>query len=1022
MSGVPAAAGGGAKFASLSQSVSASAPVNPQFSAYMNAKKAKLLAKTAALSAVTAGEKYARGAIPPLVDRSYMRGKSIVPANRLLKGAAALAGAYPASFDLRTQGKVTSVKDQGLCGSCWAFATYGSMESALLPGENRNFSENNLMTHSGFTDVGPCDGGNSYMSMAYMSRLDGPVNDSDDTFNGTANPTVRPGPFLIQKHSQEMLELPGRASATDNDNIKYALQTYGAVYTSMCSYGLDYASNYLKTSGGKYSYYNNTTSCPDGYLHAVAIVGWDDAYAASNFATAPGGPGAFIIKNSWGTAGWGESGNGEPGGYFHLSYYDKQAAYDYDNAVFNVNQSTAGYNKVYQYDPLGWVSDGDVDGTLGAYYANVFTASAGETLSAVGFYTNDINTQVNVQVYTNPQAGQPTLGGTKVFDYAATFPMSGYHTVPVSPSIALTNGERFTVVIKAVNPEYPWPIPIEYSLSGYSSGATASAGQSYVLRTDTSGGWQDASAFYLTHYSPGFTNTNVCIKAYTNAAGAGPAAPAHVYDGATAGVETKYATSKTQLSANWTAATDSQYGIAGYWYAIGTTAGGAETVSWTSNGTATTVTKTGLSLTDGTTYYFSVYAQNGIGQYSPAASSPGQVVDSVPPAAPAHVYDGSVSGVETHYSNLPNSLSANWTAGTDAAGTPTHYYAIGTTAGGTNVTGGVWTSAGTATSVTKTGLTLAGGTAYYFSVKAQNKAGLWSAAATSSSGVITDFTAPSAPALTAKPPAFLAGSTASFAWTASDTGSGLAGFSYALSNSSGYVLNASVDTTSLNVSLPLASNGVYYFYVRSVDNAGNVSAQISYSFTALVTGPAFAVTVTPAVAKGGTVNIAVAASTVLVTTPTVTVTQHGATSAIPVAMTSSDGIRWTGAYTIIMGHDGTANVNVSGTDMAGNNAAGSGTFSVDTTTSFSIVIWPNPCDFYSHNMTIGGIPTTAQDVEVRIYSLSGQLVRTLRPGGRDNVVWDGKNELSEKAASGVYIITVKATGEDARTFKAAAFW
>ncbi len=105
-----------------------------------------------------------------------------------------------------------------------------------------------------------------------------------------------------------------------------------------------------------------------------------------------------------------------------------------------------------------------------------------------------------------------------------------------------------------------------------------------------------------------------------------PTAPPAVYDGTTTGVETLTTTLTTQLSANWTAASDPQSGITGYKYAIGTTAGGTNVVGWTSLGNVLAVTKTGLSLNVGTTYYFSVEAVNGVGATGPATNSSGCTV------------------------------------------------------------------------------------------------------------------------------------------------------------------------------------------------------------------------------------------------------------------------------------------------------------------------------------------------------------------------------------------------------------
>ena len=98
----------------------------------------------------------------------------------------------------------------------------------------------------------------------------------------------------------------------------------------------------------------------------------------------------------------------------------------------------------------------------------------------------------------------------------------------------------------------------------------------------------------------------------------------------------------------------------------------------------TTVTKTGLTLTNGQTYFFSVKAVNGAGLTSSATNSNGQtiVIDTTPPAPPANVRDGTGADISTTTSTTQ--LSANWDASTDnESGISGYQYAIGTTAGGT---------------------------------------------------------------------------------------------------------------------------------------------------------------------------------------------------------------------------------------------------------------------------------------------------------------------------------------------------
>ncbi|MBI2842514.1 MAG: fibronectin type III domain-containing protein [Armatimonadetes bacterium] len=90
-----------------------------------------------------------------------------------------------------------------------------------------------------------------------------------------------------------------------------------------------------------------------------------------------------------------------------------------------------------------------------------------------------------------------------------------------------------------------------------------------------------------------------------------------------------YTTNATSFHAAWSGASDSQTGIAEYHYAMGTSpsdTGSGYVVNWTTAGTQTSVTHTGLSLAYGGTYYFYVRARNGAGMWSLVGASNGITV------------------------------------------------------------------------------------------------------------------------------------------------------------------------------------------------------------------------------------------------------------------------------------------------------------------------------------------------------------------------------------------------------------
>lgn len=75
----------------------------------------------------------------------------------------------PPKLDWRTQGRVSRVKDQGACGSCWAFATTGAIE-AILARQNRStlLSEQNLVDCSTPYGNHGCSGGMMDLALRYV--------------------------------------------------------------------------------------------------------------------------------------------------------------------------------------------------------------------------------------------------------------------------------------------------------------------------------------------------------------------------------------------------------------------------------------------------------------------------------------------------------------------------------------------------------------------------------------------------------------------------------------------------------------------------------------------------------------------------------------------------------------------------------------------------------------------------------------------------------------------------------------
>lgn len=428
----------------------------------------------------------AGGHRPAPRDLRYLKGLAAVPQSPVFK-------AYPAAYDLRALGRVTPVKDQGTYGTCWAFASVGSLESGLLASDPTvwDFSEDHMVWFTGFANADKYNsGGNSFMAMAYLARLDGPVLETEDAYADG----VHPEGLAARRHLTKVVFVPPRSDATDNGQIKAAVMNHGAVDVDMWWPTVDESPYWKPSTSSLYTYGTHTAN------HDVAIVGWDDAYPASNFATPPPGPGAFIVRNSWSPF-WGAS------GYFYVSYHDTTLAYGFYNMAFAAAAPPGEYKRVYQYDPLGYLpEDGPyVSGTT-AWFANVFTAEESEDLAAVGFYTPLPG--CSYEVHAAPGSSSPSFASLQPCG-SGTLATAGYHVLPLTTAVPLASGQPFTVAVKLTVPAswYHYPIPVERPWTGYSN-ATADPGQSYVCTDGAT--WQDLTT------RPGFAEANVCLKAFTS--------------------------------------------------------------------------------------------------------------------------------------------------------------------------------------------------------------------------------------------------------------------------------------------------------------------------------------------------------------------------------------------------------------------------------------------------------------------------------------------------------------------------
>ncbi len=410
------------------------------------------------------------GYIPIPIDLSYLDDNPPIETN---DSPFPILGdtAIPTKYDLRNvNGKsyVTSIKNQNPYGTCWAHAAIGAIESNMLMqglgeadlsemhlawftfkgsdksktfGTSQNSSLSNVLNN----------GGNAFYPTAMFSRLSGPAYDSDVPYP-TQPSKNSPDDYTMAVRLREVeylrMELNNEtpfdinANKTERDNVKRRIMQHGSVMASY--YNND--SNFKQTSSNGISYYNATKSTN----HAIQIVGWDDSYSRSNFATNPNVDGAWLIKNSWGNINpVTQYVDSSYDGYFWMSY----AQYLKDGAAFIVEKVNPNM-KVYDYSPLGWCATWGWPTASLIHTANVFKAEGdNEKLIEVGFFTPNNNTAYEIKIYTGMSSmpSSTPIYGSPVSSMSGTMTYAGWHTVTLNTPVSLTKGQYFSVVVTYTN-------------------------------------------------------------------------------------------------------------------------------------------------------------------------------------------------------------------------------------------------------------------------------------------------------------------------------------------------------------------------------------------------------------------------------------------------------------------------------------------------------------------------------------------------------------------------------------------
>ncbi len=200
-------------------------------------------------------------------------------------------GDYPEYFnyhDLNGSDWMTPVKNQGICGSCWAFSAVGVVEAAINlaigdPDYDVDLSEQELISCCDY--CGDCGGGDPASGLFYIEDSSIVKEECFPYTSLNSNCTICDDPLRYNVTGVHLV------TPYTTEAYKGALMEYGPLSVVM-----EVPEDWLYYKGGVYTP-TWTTEEFGTANHAVVLCGWNDS------------GGYWIVKNSWGTR-WGNDGYG----------------------------------------------------------------------------------------------------------------------------------------------------------------------------------------------------------------------------------------------------------------------------------------------------------------------------------------------------------------------------------------------------------------------------------------------------------------------------------------------------------------------------------------------------------------------------------------------------------------------------------------------------------------------------------------------------------------------------------------